>query len=276
MKLGYYPGCTLHTSAREYDLSIQSVCQRLGIELVEIEDWNCCGALEVLMDKKLSIALSARNIYLAQDMGLDLVIGCSICSHNLQRADLTIREDENLKKEIEKKLGEYRGVRIRHLLDVISELNLEEKIVNPLKVKTVPYYGCLLVRASEVTRFDDPENPQSLDRLIKTVGAECLDYPFKARCCGANLMMSNPDYSFKMAGKLLEAAKSLGADCMVVACPMCHMLLDGHQKMMEKALGEEFNLPVLYFTQFLGLALGIPPRELGLDKNMVPLEEVIA
>ena len=281
MKLAYYPGCTLHGTAREYNASTKAVSKAAGIELTEIEDWNCCGALEAIFDKELSMGLSARNNMLAQKTGLDLVVPCSICSHNLSRADKAMKTDEAFRVKIEKALGEkYKGVKIKHLLDVmVNDVGTEalaKKFVKPLKgIKAVPYYGCLLVRPSEVSKFDNPENPTSLDDLIKATGAECLPFTQKTKCCGGNLLMSKQDYAFILTKKLFDEAKSAGANCIVVACPMCHMLLDGQQSMVEKAHNTVIDLPILYFTQLIGLAMGLSEKELELDKNMVSPEALI-
>ena len=282
MKFAYYPGCTLHGTAREYDASTKAVCKAAGIELNEIDDWNCCGALEAIFDKELSMGLSARNNMLAQKTGLDLVIPCSICSHNLSRADKSMKTDSVFRAKIEKALGgKYNGVKIRHLLDVlVNELGtdaLAKKFIKPLKgIKAVPYYGCLLVRPSEVSKFDNPENPTSLDNLIKATGAESLPFTQKTKCCGGNLLMSKQDYAFILTKKLFDEAKTAGANCIVVVCPMCHMLLDGQQKMIEKAHNTVIDMPVLYFTQLIGLAMGLAEKELELDKNMVSTAKLIA
>lgn len=280
-KYAYYPGCTLHGTAREYDASTKAVCRAAGIELVEIPDWNCCGALEAIFDKELSMGLSARNNMLAQKTGLDLVIPCSICSHNLSRADKAMRTDEAFRTKIETALGEkYSGTRTKHLLDVIvNDVGLgalSQKFVKPLKgIRAVPYYGCLLVRPSEVCRFDNPENPRSLDDLIRKTGAESLPFTQKTRCCGGNLLMSKQDFAFLLTKKLYDEAKERGANCIVVVCPMCHMLLDGQQSMIEKAHNTVIDMPVLYFTQLIGLAMGLSEKELELDKNMVSPAKLI-
>jgi heterodisulfide reductase subunit B len=281
MKFAYYPGCTLHGTAREYDASTKAVCKAAGIGLVEIDDWNCCGALEAIFEKELSMGLSARNNFKAQRTGLDLVIPCSICSHNLSRADSAMKNDLSFRKKIEKALGEeYNGVKIKHLLDVmVNDVGTEvlsKKFVKSLKgIKAVAYYGCLLVRPSEVSKFDNPENPMSLDNLIKSTGAECLPFTQKTKCCGGNLLMSKQDYAFLLTKKLLDEAKSAGSDCVVVACPMCHMLLDGQQAMIEKAHNIAIDMPVLYFTQLIGLAMGLSEKELELDRNMVSASKLI-
>jgi len=281
MKLAYYPGCTLHGTAREYDASTKAVCKAAGVDLVEIEDWNCCGALEAIFDKELSMGLSARNNFKAQKTGLDLVIPCSICSHNLSRADTAMKKDEAFRKKIERALGEkYHGVKMKHLLDVIvNDIGIDAisgKFKRSLKgIKAVAYYGCLLVRPSEVSKFDNPENPMSLDNLIRSTGADCLPFTQKTKCCGGNLLMSKQDYAFILTKKLFDEAKATGANCIVVACPMCHMLLDGQQTMIGKVHNTVIEMPVLYFTQLIGLAMGLSEKELELDKNMVPASKLI-
>lgn len=281
MRLAYYPGCTLHGTAREYDASTKAVSKAAGIELVEIEDWNCCGALEAIFDKELSMGLSVRNNMKAQKTGLDLVIPCSICSHNLSRADTAMKTDEVFREKIEKAIGEkYNGIKIKHLLDVmVNDVGVEalaKKFIKPLKgIKAVPYYGCLLVRPSEVSKFDNPENPRSLDDLIRASGAECLPFTQKTKCCGGNLLMSKQDYAFLLTKKLFDEAKAAGANCIVVACPMCHMLLDGQQSAVEKAHNTVVDMPILYFTQLIGLAMGLGEKELELDRNMVSPKKLI-
>ncbi len=283
MKLAYYPGCTLHGTAREYNASTKAVSKIAGIELTEIPDWNCCGALEAIFDKELSMGLSARNNMLAQKTGLDLVIPCSICSHNLGRADKAMRTDEVFRSKIEKALGDkYRinGFKIKHLLDVmVNDVGVDvlaSRFKKPLQgIKAVPYYGCLLVRPSEISRFDNPDNPTSLDKLIKATGAECLPFTRKTKCCGGNLLMSRQDYAFILTQELFDEAKAKGANCIVVACPMCHMLLDGQQSMVEKAHNTRIDMPVLYFTQLIGLAMGLSEKELELDRNMVSPAKLI-
>lgn len=281
MKLAYYPGCTLHGTAREYNASTKAVCKAVGVDLVEIDDWNCCGALEAIFDKELSMGLSARNNFKAQKTGLDLVVPCSICSHNLSRADTAMKNDEAFRIKIERALGEkYNGVKIKHLLDVIvNEIGtdvISGKFTKSLKgIKAVAYYGCLLVRPSEISKFDNPENPMSLDNLIISTGADCPPFTQKTKCCGGNLLMSKQDYAFIMTKKLFDEAKATGANCVVVACPMCHMLLDGQQAMIEKAHNTIIDMPVLYFTQLIGLAMGLGEKELELDKNMVSAAKLI-
>jgi len=280
-KLTYYPGCPSASTAMEQDISTKAVFEKLGIELEELEDWNCCGALEA-EDPKLVIALNARNLALAEKKGQDIVTPCSICYYNLARTDKALREDEKLRaelREIDSSL-EYKGtVKAKHVLDVlVNEIGLAElsrKILKKVNLKVAPYYGCYLGRPPE-TAFDDPDEPVLMDRLIELIGAENVSFRhLKTKCCGGPLMITKPDIAFEMARKILEGAKKAGADCIVLACPLCGMMLDAKQPDIEKALKIKLEMPVIYITQLLGLALGIEPKKLGLNKNIVGTKRIL-
>jgi heterodisulfide reductase subunit B len=283
MKYSYYPGCTLHASTKEYDMSTRAVCEKLGIELDELEDWNCCGALGAFSyNYFLSVALPARNLALVEKKKLTLAAPCNACFHNLAKANKLLNDNEDLKKRINDVMDfPYGGTaEIRHLLDIIvNDVGLEtvsKCVAKPLKgLKVVPYYGCLIVRPTEVTKFDDQENPQSLDNLLKAMGAEVLPYPMKVKCCGASLIVSDEDLAFQLTKNILETAKDVGANCVAVTCPLCHTNLDAYQSEIESRYNVTLGLPVLYFTQIMGLAFGIDPKTLGLDKNMVPTDKII-
>ena len=281
MKYAYYPGCTAHTTSKEYEMSVQAVCEKLGIELVEVEDWNCCGALEAT--GLLLYALNARTLALSEKQlpDLDLVASCNACYINLAKTSVAMREDEELRKKVNNIIQmEYKGtVRVRHILEVIandvSEEELKAKIEKKLNIKVAPYYGCFTGRPSRAA-FDDPDEPTSMDKVLKIAGAEIVPFGYKAKCCGGGLMMFHPEISFAMSRKILEAAKNAGADCISVACPLCQMMLDAKQGDIEEKYNIELKIPVLYFTQLLGLALGIQPNKLGIDKVMVPAKDLLA
>ncbi|NYT00795.1 MAG: disulfide reductase [Methanocellales archaeon] len=270
----YYPGCYLHASAGEYDMSTMAVCELLGIQLIELDDWNCCGALEA--SNPLTLSLSARNLALAEKEGLDILAPCSICFNNLSRANNAVRGGGRTKTIINKATGEnYQGeVEVRHLLDVIvNDIGLDN-ISNAVKVpleglRSVPYYGCLTIRPSDVSKFEDPEIPRSLDDIIEALGADCLQFKHKKDCCGGNLLLSSEDFSLQITKEILSEAKELGADCVTVACPLCHAMLDYQQSKIESKYDIVIDLPILYFTQLMGLALGLREKELGLNKNFV-------
>jgi len=276
MKYSYYPGCAQHGTAIDYRVSVEAVFRRLGIELEEIKNWNCCGALHV-PEKDVKIALSTRT--LASAKGLDLTTPCNLCYSNLMRTN-TALEDTALKNMINEKLtNKYDGnTKPKHLLEVIVKdyglTKLAEQVKLPLKVKAVPYYGCLLTRPEN--KFDSPDNPKSLDNLITALGAEPVKYYYKTKCCGGPILLTNEDLALELAKDLLTMAKGSGADCMVVTCPMCHLQLDAKQKAVESKYNIKFDMPIIYFTQLIGLAMGLHPEELGMKKHLVPTDGLVA
>ena len=257
MKLSYFPGCSLDGTAKEYGLSTRAACQRLGLELIEIPDWNCCGASSGHSTSYLlAQALAARNLILAEKQGLDLVVACAACFSRFKKADIALKKNAELNKKMEQIMGTLYegGFKIRHLLDVICNVvgldTIRKKVSNPLKgLRLVPYYGCVIVRPHEVTQFDDEEQPQAMDNLIDAVGAECLPWSDKTECCGASLSLTRVDIVRKLARGIVEMAKEAGAQAIITACPLCQANLD-------MRYGED-GLPIFYFTELLGLALGI-------------------
>ncbi len=276
MKYSYYPGCAQHGTAVDYRMSVEAVFRRLGIELEEIKNWNCCGALHV-DDMTTRVALSARTM--AAGKGLDVVTPCNLCYSNLMRAN-TGFEDAALKNRVNGALTtKYDGgAKPKHLLEVIVKdmglPKLAEHVKRQLKIKAVPYYGCLLTRPEN--KFDSPENPKSLDELISSLGAEPVKYYYKTKCCGGPILITNEDLALELAKDLLVMAKESGADCMVVTCPMCHLQLDAKQKGVEAKFNIKIDMPIIYFTQLIGLAMGISPKELGLDKHLVQTDAFIS
>jgi heterodisulfide reductase subunit B len=279
-KLAYYPGCPSETTAMEQDLSTKAVFEALGVELVEVEDWNCCGAAEA-EDPRLVYALNARNLAIAEKDSRDIVTPCSICYYNLARTNNALKADEKLRaeiKEIDASLDYNGTVTPKHILEVlVNDIGLDEirsKIEKKVNVKVAPYYGCYIGRPPE-TAFDDPDDPVLMDQLIELIGGENVQFSYmKTKCCGGPLMMTRADIAFEMARKVLESAKSAGADCIALACPLCGMMLDAKQPDIEKALDIKFEMPVVYITQLLGLALGIESNKLGLNKNVVDTKEI--
>lgn len=282
----YFPGCSSSEgTAVAYGISTQSICSILGIELIELEDWNCCGSTPYgSTDELESICIAARDLALAEKTGLDLVTPCSSCYATLNRADSQIRQYPDLKSEVDDCLAaaglEYKGgVRVRHLFEVIYNdiglKNIESKVVNPLTgLRVAPYYGCQLVRPEP--GFDNPNNPQSLDHLIASLGAEPVPFPLKDRCCGGSLIIPALDLALDLLHQLLESATSSGAQCAITVCPLCQTNLDAYQDMVNKKFKTKYNLPVLFFTQLIGLAIGIEPKVLALDKNIISAERVLA
>lgn len=278
MKIAYFPGCSLHSTARDYDMSFQLVCRKLGIELQEIPHWVCCGASAAhVTSHLLSIALPCKNLVLAEEMGLNTVVApCAACFNRLKIAKQEVAENSQLKKDVENVLGKsYRGkVEVKHPLQIIADeiglAKVEKMVRRELQgLKVASYYGCLLVRPLNTVSLDDPEDPQSMDNLVTALGGEALPWAFKTECCGASFSLSETDIVLELSGEILDAALEAGAECILVACPLCQSNLDLRQKGIEKRLGKKFNLPILYFTELLGLALGLNMHELGLSKHIV-------
>jgi heterodisulfide reductase subunit B len=281
----YYPGCSAEASGRAYDISARNVAQALGIDLVELPDWNCCGATTYLsVDAERAMALSARNLALAESRGSDLVAICSGCFSMLSKANHRMAANGELKGKIDRALHaaglEYKGTtRVRHLLDVlvndVGEGAIRDSVEKDLKgLKVAAYYGCQLSRPKGM--FDDPEFPTSLDRLLSWFGAEPVSYPVKAKCCGGMLMTSQSEVCERLVQKLLSAAVGAGAECIATICPLCQINLEGYQKQINKAFGTRLDIPVFYFTQLMGLAMGMGEKELRLSDNLTPSGAIAA
>ncbi|MFC1899639.1 CoB--CoM heterodisulfide reductase iron-sulfur subunit B family protein [Chloroflexota bacterium] len=268
----YYPGCSLHSTAKEFDVSTRLVCETLGIDLKEIDGWICCGASAAhSTNHLLSLALPAYNIKLAEKAGLPIVAPCAMCYSRLK---ITLHEvkNEETGKLVEKAIDDTieDTVTVHSILDVL-DLPISESLMKKSLsgLKTACYYGCLLVRPQEITNIDDENNPQAMDQLVARFGAESIPWGLKSECCGASLPFARPDIVHKLSHRLLATAKRAGADCIIAACPMCQSNLDLQQKAIQEKYQEDLNLPIIYITQLVGLALGLSPEELLLDKHFV-------
>lgn len=280
MEFQYYPGCSLESSAKEYQLSAEAVCKKLGIDLIEIDNWNCCGALEVSsLNSTLGLALPARNLKIASEKSDRLVVSCNACLNNLVNVQHKLASNEELKQKISKLLNyEIREIKIEHLLDLVwNEIGLQkigDSVVKPLNgLKTVSYYGCLSVRPSKILKSDDPDNPTRVDEMVSVMGGEPLEFTSKTKCCGGGVLMTYRNTSAELTKEILTEANQRGAQCILVTCPLCHMTLE---TLTSKVKTDGRKIPVLFFTQLLGLAFGIEPDKLGLGKNMISPKEVIA
>ncbi|HAR94956.1 MAG TPA: heterodisulfide reductase subunit B [Deltaproteobacteria bacterium] len=270
MKYAYYPGCSLESTAKEYDYSARAACGHLGIELAELKDWSCCGATSAHSTSHLlSLALPARNLALARDAMLDIAVPCSACYSRLKNADYVMRRDDAARREVEEAAGiDYRSkISVYSLLEaVVIGAGLKavaEKVKKPLKgLKIACYYGCLLVRPPVVTGFDDTENPVLLDRLMETLGAEAVQWSYKTDCCGASLALSESGAVNGLVGVILEMASEAGASALVTSCPLC-------QANLEMRRAEDITLPVFYFTELMGLAFGLQDYRGWFQKHLV-------
>jgi heterodisulfide reductase subunit B2 len=278
VKYAYYPGCSLHSTAKEYDLSMREVANALGIELIEIPDWVCCGATPAhLTMHLLSLALPVANLIKAKALGsYEVVTGCAACFSRLSIANNFMQNDKEHREKVEEIVGApYKGeVRVRHFLDVLVNTfglnNLRDCLKKELAgLKVACYYGCLLTRPAEIVKFDDLEDPHLMDELMRTIGAQPVQWPYKTECCGASFSLTKTDIVLKLSADILQMAADEGAAAIVVACPLCQSNLDLRQPMINKKYKKYFNMPIFYFTQLVGLALGIDAKKLGLEKHIV-------
>lgn len=267
----YYPGCSLHGTAREYDISVRLVCQKLGIELRELPDWTCCGASSAhFTNRLLSLALPTRDLQTAEELELPVAVACALCFGRLKTAAHDL-ENETTRSQVSDILGKKIGsfTPVVHLLQIIDREKESLPITKSLKgLKVACYYGCYLVRPRQIVDLDDEENPQIMDQIVAALGAEVIDWPFKTECCGASLPLTRPDIVLKLSHRLLKQAKQHGADCLAVACPMCHSNLDIRQGQIRAKYKDGTNMPVLYFTQLTGLAMGFTPEQLLMNKHL--------
>ncbi|HEX2962642.1 MAG TPA: CoB--CoM heterodisulfide reductase iron-sulfur subunit B family protein [Ignavibacteriales bacterium] len=283
MAYGYYPGCSLHSTAKEYSMSLKAVCRKLNIELNEVEDWNCCGATPAHTTKEeLGVALAYSNLVNASKQGLDNVLApCAACYNRLKNASYAASHSPLH----EKRMNELTGGKVEHDIkvfnileffrDIYGQDNLKTAIQKPLSGFNVAcYYGCLLVRPSKVVNFDDPEDPQSMDELVNLLGAHAVEWSCKTECCGGSHAIPETDIVLELGRRIFSSAQSQGAQMIAVACPLCQANLDMRQEQINKKYKTDFKMPVVYITQLLGLALGIPSGELGLNSHFVSTQEL--
>ena len=284
MKYAYYPGCSLLASAVEYARSAEAVLRALGVELDEIEDWVCCGATPAhATSHLLSLALPAISCAAAEKKGQHVLTCCAACYSRLKLACREIKDNPELRGKVNEIIEEeFSGnVRVLHVAEVLAgEIALDaiaERVTKPLRgLKVACYYGCLMARLPDGLRIDNPEYPMMLDYLMRAAGAEAVEWPFKTECCGAALTLARPKTVVRLSGDIIRMAKENGADVIAVACPLCQANLDMYQSDAESKSGKQLGMPVLYFTQLLGLALGIELRQLCLDKLIVDPLPVLA
>lgn len=256
-EVSYYPGCSLHGTAKEYDESIRGVAEIFGIKLHELEDWTCCGATSAhSTDEELAINLATRNLSIAERQNRELLVPCVACYNRFKVAEKETR------KHPEKSKFPYKGnIPIKYCLDFFCEDDfleeLKKKISKPLKgLRVVCYYGCLTVRPPDLTGVKLYENPQHMDQLMSILGADPIQWSYKTDCCGASLVITRTDIVRRLSGKILLMAKDAEADCIVTGCPMCQANLDTRQDEIGKEMGDHFEIPIIYFTELIGLATG--------------------
>jgi heterodisulfide reductase subunit B len=271
MKVTYYPGCSLEGTAVDYAASIAGIASRLDVELVELFDWNCCGASSAhSLNHHLALHLPARNLVLAEKAGRDIVAPCALCFNRLKVAEKVLQETEG------EELGiSYRGgIKIWDLLDYLTqniflEALASKIVVSLMNLRAVCYYGCLVARPPAVTEKPDYENPQNMERLLEVLGAHPIDWSFKTDCCGAGLAVARPDIIDTLVQRLYERALAAGSECFVVSCQMCQANLDLSQERISRKFGQDYYLPVFYFTELIALALGHPETPKWLAQHVV-------
>jgi heterodisulfide reductase subunit B len=281
-KYAYFPGCSLEKLASSYHKSTLETTRAFDIELQELDDWNCCGATTYFhVDQLLAHSLVSRNLALAEKMGLDMVAPCSACYKNSFFTNQLLKEDEDLAEHINFALEEddlqFKGtINVYHLIEIFAEIGPEAiaaKVTNPLKgLSIAPYYGCQILRPRKDS--ENVEDPQYFEELIEAMGANSTYFPERLRCCGGSLIMTNREAALDMVHILLASAEKHGADVIATACPMCQVNLECYQDAVNEQYGTQFNLPILYFTQLLGLAVGISPKELGFGAELVSAKPI--
>ena len=277
LEIGYYPGCALHGSSNDYETSVQGCMKKLRVELKELDDWICCGATAAHnINKKLATALPARNLAIAERDGIGEVLApCPMCSMLLLQVRNKLRESETLRQEmsdiVESSVsGKTDVLNLIQIFQKVGQENIAAAAVKKLEgYKPACYYGCLLTRPPKDLQFDDNEHPTSMEDLLQSLGAEPVDWNYKTECCGGGLTLADDSVVIDLTGKILRNAKKHGANCMVVACPMCHVNLDMKQSAIEKDIGEPLRLPVYYLSDLVGIALGFSEKELRVDKHFV-------
>jgi len=274
MKYPFYPGCSMHSSAREYRKSLEAISKNFDIELEEVEGWTCCAPTSSHgISQLLSVSIPAANLALIEKEGNDCVIvPCAACFSRFKYASYEIAHNRESAEKVNDCIGyEFKNsVKILHPLEVYNEIKHELVITDFSKINAVAYYGCLLTRPPKVTQFDDCENPQSMDTILSEIGLNVIDWSYKTDCCGATFNLTNKDVFLRLTGKILEEAKNVSADIIAVACPLCQVNLDSYQFEMKMP-----NIPVFYFSQLIGLAYGIDGKRLGLKKQFVNGAQVI-
>ncbi|MCL1937329.1 MAG: CoB--CoM heterodisulfide reductase iron-sulfur subunit B family protein [Candidatus Azobacteroides sp.] len=279
MEIGFYPGCSLKGSSSEYAQSTLALAKVFDISLVEIEDWNCCGATAAHnINHEIAVALPARILALAEKQGLtEIVVPCAACYNRLTVTQHELNSDPDLKARVAKIVqmplsGRIQIFNVMQFIEKYIADRLEEKIIKPFEWKVVCYYGCLLVRPHNILQFDRLEDPQSMDVLMRKIGAVPLDWGYKTECCGAGFSVSRTEVVAKLSGKIVKDAEERGAKAIIVACPMCQSNLDMRRSHIDHYLQQKTHIPVLFITQAIGLAVGLKREEVGLEKLFVAAE----
>ena len=276
MKLGYYPGCSLHSTARDYDESVHAVCDALDIELVELPEWNCCGASSGgILDHNQSVGLSARNLGIAAGLELPVFAPCAACYNRLKTAQADLAAHPALLSEFDLDASAL-GVRVVNMIELLAAPELAEKLAAAVKapltgMRPAAYYGCLLLRPLAANAFDDIEQPTSFERILDILGAEPIEWYSKTDCCGASLAATRSDVACHLCDDIVARARKAGATSLATACPLCQMNLETRQTAAAAS-----RMPIFYVTDLIGIALGIPGPKLGLTRHIVDVRPAMS
>jgi heterodisulfide reductase subunit B len=278
-------GCTIPYRVSSYEISARKVLQKLSVELVEMPEFNCCGLPLEPLSHELTLTLSARNLAIAEREGLNILTLCPGCAGTLKKTSKTLREDKSLREDVNKRLREsgleFKGsMSVKHISQLLVEDvgldRLKKSIIKPLRgLRVAEHSGCHISRPKKYSEFDDPENPRVLKMLIEATGAKCVDYMDETECCGATVAGIDDKISLSLVREKLSHVKSANAAALITMCPSCHLMYDANQIRVERMFKETYNIPVLHYTQLLGLAIGIPPEELGFDDLRVNPSRIV-
>jgi len=286
LKYLLFLGCVIPYRISSYEISARKVFEKLGVELVEMPEFNCCGLPLDPVSHDVMLTLAARNLCLAEQQNLNIMALCPGCAGTLRKVNKALQEDKKLKELVNgylKEFGmEFKGgtIKVKHLIQVLAEdvgfERIKESVQKPLSgLKVAEHNGCHVLRPTKYIGFDDPENPVILKKLIELTGAQCLDYMYETDCCGAPVIGVNDKIPLHLAGEKLRNVKAVDAQALITVCPFCHMMFDLNQPRIERVLSETFGIPVLHYTQLLGLAMGFSPDELALEQLRVKAAKIL-
>jgi heterodisulfide reductase subunit B len=277
MEFSYYPGCSLESTAIEYNESVMAVLTALEVSLIELEDWNCCGASSAhSINRNLSLALPARNLNIAQKSGRDVVMPCAACFNRHKTTDHEMRTDPVKRHLLEKTIKfTYTGmIQIRPLLDIVANevglATIRKHVTTPLNgLKAVGYYGCLLVRPADVTQFENPDNPTLMNQILECIGVEARPWSYATECCGGGLSLTRSNVAARLVNRLVDRAEEAGAEAIVTSCPLCQVNLEMRQ------YGSGKKMPIFYFTELIGLSFGLPEAKSWFKKHLINPEPLL-
>ena len=285
LKYLLFLGCVIPYRISSYEIPTRKVLDKLGVELVEMPEFNCCGFPLDPVNHDMMVTLATRNLCLAEQRNLNIMALCNGCFGTLNHVNKELKEDKRIKEKVNgylKEIGmKFKGtITVKHLIHVLAEDIGFEKIkdnvqkpLNPLRV--AQHTGCHVIRPGNVVGFEDPENPTTLKNLIKVTGAKCLDYMDETECCGAPIIGVNAEIPLQLAREKLDHIRTVGAQALITVCPFCHMMYDLNQPRIERTFNEQFGIPILHYTQLLGLAMGFKPDELALEQLRVDASKIL-